>query len=164
VRLGCLWLGLGALAVPVQAALVENQPPPTRYELILSPQDVERVTGQGGLRLVPKDPLVGANGILNFARFRGPVILTLTGEDVDEAAFAKIKHSVAFQSMYAFQFKELGDDAYEGPAQNGNLYVLSFQKGAHWVTLTSGLSRRSGKPFLSMEQLRELAAVVLDRL
>jgi hypothetical protein len=137
---------------------------PTRYDMLLSSQDVERVCGFGGIRLVPKDPNVGATSILNFALPHSPVILTLTGEDLDVPTFAKQKESVSFRAQYAYRFRGLGEDAYVGPAQASVLYVLSFQQSGHWITLSSGFSRRGGKPFLSLEQLRVLARLILERL
>jgi hypothetical protein len=136
----------------------------TRYDLLLLPQDVEQASNFLGVKLVPEDPMTGALGKLNFALPRGPVVLMLNGQDVDVREFAKQKETGSFKAQYAFRFKGLGDDAYEGPAQKGNLYVLAFQKGNHWVTLTAGWSRRENKPFLSMEQLQELAKLILKRL
>jgi hypothetical protein len=155
----------GTLSGAAWADGLENVPQAnTHYDMLLSPQDVERVCAAGGIRLVPKDPESGATGILNFAFYRGPVMLLLNGEDIVPGDFAKQKQTVSFKAMYAFRFQRLGEDAYEGPAHAGRPYILSFQKGHHWITLTSGLSRRGGKPFLSMEQLRELAQLVLERL
>ena len=158
-------LGLFLQLAPVWADNPGDIPPGrTRYDMLLSPQDVERVCLVGGIKLVPRDPMIGATGILNFARARGPVILMLNGEDVDAADFAKQKQTVSFKAQYAYQFKGLGEDAYAGPAQAGKWYILSFQKGNHWVTLTSGFTRRGGNPLVSLEQLRELAKVILGRL
>jgi len=129
-----------------------------------SPQDVEQVSGFLGIKQVPKDTMSGADGVVNFALPRGSVILALKGQEVNALEFAKEKRTGSFKARYAFQFKGLGDDAYEGPAQKGNLYVLVFQKGNHWIALSSGLSPRQGKPRLSMEQLHSLAELILKRL
>ncbi len=161
----CLWPVLGAWAGAAHADQPEKFPPtPTRYDMLLMPQDVERVLGFYGVRLVPKDPLIGADGTLNFALRRGRVILKLDGEDVDPKEFARKKQTLLFRNMYSFQFRGLGDDAYEGPANTANLNVLSFQKGNHWITLTAGFTHRGSKPFLSMDKLMELARVILQRL
>ena len=59
----------------------------------------------------------------------------------------------------------IGDEAFEGPGIGEFRYILIFRKGKNAISLSSFFNMTAGgKPFLSQEQLRELAKIMISRL
>ena len=59
----------------------------------------------------------------------------------------------------------IGDEAFEGPGFGDSRYILIFRKGDTAISLSSFFDMKAGgEPFLSQEQLRELAKIMISRL
>jgi hypothetical protein len=60
---------------------------------------------------------------------------------------------------------DLGDEAFERPTFGEQRYVLIFRKGGKAMALSSLFNMQAGgDPFLSQDQLREIARIAISRL
>lgn len=129
-------------------------------EKLLTPKDVEKVTGIQGLKLIPKNPVIGAGGDLNFAKGDDTVVLIANIQD--SSRYKKWKSEEGF---FHASVSGIGDEAFEGPSDGEDRYILIFQKGNKAVSLSSFFDMNAGgKPFLAQNQLRELAKIIISRL
>jgi hypothetical protein len=129
-------------------------------EDLLTIDDVEKVTGVHGLKLVPKSSQMGAGGDLNFALEDGTLVLMATIQDS-----STYKQWKAEEGFFYASVSGIGDEAFEGPSFGEFRYILVFRIRDKGVCLTSFVNMAAGgNPFLSQEQLRELAKVLVSRL
>ena len=129
-------------------------------EDLLTTDDVEKVTGVHGLKLVPKSSQMGAGGDLNFALEDDTLVLMATIQD--SSTYEQWKGEEGF--FYA-SVPGIGDEAFEGPSFGEFRYILVFRIGDKGACLTSFVNiAAGGNPFLSQEQLRELAKILVSRL
>lgn len=133
---------------------------PEDPEKLLTTNDVEKVTGRTGVKLIPKNPMKGAGGDLNFA-LADETILVI-------AAVQKAEMYETWKEQEGFFHADvsgIGDEAFEGPSIGKARYILIFKKGETAISLSSFFNmREGGDPFLSQEQLRELAKIMVSRL
>lgn len=150
VVLGVCVLGLFMVTLGQQA----------EYEKLLSIEEVEAVTGIEGIKLVPRNPQIGAGGELNFALAGGGMVLMVGIQDAPMYDEWKAEEGFFHESV-----PDLGDEAFEGPTFGEYRYVLIFRKGDKAIALSSFFNLQAGgEPFLSQEQLREVAGVIISRL
>jgi len=167
------------LGVSVLGLCVVSLGQQTSYEELLSIEEVEAVTGIQGIKLVPRNPQMGAGGELNFALADGGMVLMVGVQDApmydewktEEGFFHE---SVADLGDEAFQgpsfgfhesVADLGDEAFQGPSFGEHRYILVFRKGGKAIAVTSFFNLEAGaEPFLSQEQLREVAKIIIPRL
>ncbi len=129
-------------------------------EQVITVADVEKAGGLKGIKVIPKDPVIGAGGDINFAGKDGKVVLMVM--DRDKAYLTDMK---AQKGSFDKQVKGIGDEAYDGPGFGKMRYILAFRKGNRVVTLSSFMNMDAGgKPFFSPEQLRKLANAALARM
>ena len=130
-------------------------------ENYLTVADVEKVTGLTGIKILPKNPSIGAGGDLNFA--------TTDNQLVVMSMFLNASFYEQFMKQPGY-FKEavsgVGEEAFSGPVNNPQ-YVLIFRKGAHCVSLSSFF--KLGSPdksttMLTMSQLIKLAKIIASRI
>ena len=95
---------------------------------LLTVADVAKVTGVQGLKMIPKDPAKKMIGDINFVRSDGVKILSVTFETVDLKEFAKTKNSDSFKNVFNGPVKGVGDEAYDGPAEDGSIYSFSSER------------------------------------
>jgi hypothetical protein len=102
----------------------------------------------------------GAGGDLNFA-LADETILVI-------AAVQKAEMYETWKEQEGFFHADvsgIGDEAFEGPSIGKARYVLIFKKGETAISLSSFFNMmEGGDPFLSQEQLRELAKIMVSRL
>jgi len=126
----------------------------------LTVSDVEKVTGRTGVKLIPKNPVKGAGGDLNFALADDTILVI--------AAVQKAEMYDAWKQQDGFFHADvsgIGDEAFEGPGIGKARYILIFKKGRTAVSLSSFFNMDvGGDPFLNQEQLRELAKLMVSRL
>lgn len=129
---------------------------------LLTAADVSAVSGISGVKAVPRDPMKGAGGDLNFASAEGKLLLMVNMGD--SAAFDALKDTPNFNKAV----KGLGDEAFDGPAPriSTDLYQLGVKKANHSALLTTyfamnGTQRAATR--LSQAQLKKLAAIILSR-
>jgi hypothetical protein len=131
------------------------------YAKILTAADVSKVTGLSGVILSPRDPHKGAGGDLNFALPNGKMILLVTFLDTQN-----YNQSKAMKDVYGGEVKGVGDQAFIGKVM-GMESILYFLKGARGAALSSFIDTGHGwpgKPYVSQQQLRQLAALMLSRM
>ena len=129
-------------------------------ENLLTVDDVEKATGMKGIKLIPRNPAIGAGGDLSFALEDNTMLLIVAIQNV--SMYTEWKKQEGF--FYA-AVSGIGDEAFEGPSFGEHRYVLIFRKGENAISLSSFFNMEArGKPFLSQEQLRELAKIMISRL
>jgi hypothetical protein len=129
-------------------------------EDLLTTDDVEKVMGVHGLKLVPKSSQMGAGGDLNFALEDDTLVLMATIQD--SSTYEQWKGEEGF---FHASVPGIGDEAFEGPNFGESRYILVFRMRDKGVCLTSFVNMPAGgNPFLSQEQLRELAKILVSRL
>jgi len=122
----------------------------------LTPSDLEQVTGMSGITLAPYDPSTGAGGTLNFATSDGTLITLLSVFTADDYELAKETEGWAAEEVAG-----IGDEAFLGP--EGSPYYLYFRSGDLGFGLSS-FFQLGGTTYLTTDQLKELAAIVLSRI
>ena len=136
------------------ASVAVSQTKPASGSEFLTVQDVEKITGLHGVKIVPPDPSKGAGGDLNFANKDGQLILMvqrMTYSDMLYTGAKKMKGTVKTD------ISGVGDAAFCGPASNPQ-YFISFKKGkgsgsvATFLTFTGTM--------LPMDQLKKIAQQV----
>lgn len=153
-----LALGLaGYMALEERAASAQVQ---AAIEKLLTPADIEKVTRLQEVKLLPKQ----MPGNLKFATKDGTALLLVTVGD--SSVYKQWRQQPG--SFHA-SVSGVGDEAFEGPAGQAERSVLFFRKGNRAVFLSSFFDPKltaQGKmtPFLTQEQLRELAKVIVSRL
>ena len=129
-------------------------------ENLLTVDDVEKATGMKGIKLIPRNPAIGAGGDLNFALEDNTLLLIVAIQDI--SLYTEWKKQEGF---FHAAVSGIGDEAFEGPSFGEHRYVLIFRKGENAISLSSFFNMEArGKPFLSQEQLRELAKIMISRL
>ena len=130
------------------------------HEKLLSIKDVEEVTGVEGIKLVPRNPVIGAGGELNFALADETLLLMVAIQDAPMYDEWKSQEGFFHESV-----PELGDEAFQGPSFGEYRYTLIFRKGDRAIALSSFFNMQAGgEPFLNQEQLRQIAKIVISRL
>jgi hypothetical protein len=126
----------------------------------LTVADVEKVSGETGLKLIDYDPSIGAGGDLNFAKSDNTMFLLAQIQNKSTVWDAWKKQTGFFNEA----IPGVGDEAYNGPKGMGVIYVLFFYKGNTAFSLSSFFNLTGdGKPYFTQEQLIELAKIMVSR-
>jgi hypothetical protein len=127
---------------------------------VITVADVEKAGALKGIKLVPKDPKIGAGGDLNFATADNKIVLIVVARDkslLDEMKAQKGSLDAAVAG--------LGDEAYNGPGFGKVRYILVVRKGNRVTSLSSFMNMAAGgKPYFTQDQLKELARKALARM
>lgn len=127
---------------------------------VLTAEDVGKVTGIQGLKLVPKNPQIGAGGDLNFAQPDGTIILIVMMQKASMYDTWKSQ-----EGYFHSDVNDIGDEAFEGPGFGEYRYILVLRKGKNAYSLSSFFNiQAGGEPYLSQDQLRELAKIIVSRI
>ncbi len=125
----------------------------------LNTSDIEKVAHIKGVKLIPKNPLKGAGGDLNFATNEGKLILMV--QIVNKSNYEGYK-----KYFFKSDIKDLGIQAMEGgtlPDRENNLVV--FTKGDKCIALTVFADLNdTNKNMLSVEQTIKLAKIIANRI
>jgi hypothetical protein len=129
------------------------------YDKYLTAADIASVSGLKGVKLIPKNPSIGAGGDLNFAINATQLVVMV--QVVDKSNYAGYK-----QLCFKAVVKGLGDQAMEGAAMPGGASnQVVFTKGNKCVALTAfGDPNDPGKNMLTVEQLIKLAKIIVTRM
>ena len=132
----------------------------TDIEKLLTVSDVEKVTGLQGIQLIPKDPMKGAGGDLNFALGGEDMVLMVSVQD--SSLYEAWKN---LEGNFYAVVPDIGDEAFKGPGFTEVRYLLVFKKGNKAVLLSTFLNLEAGgESYLKMEQLYQLAKIIVSRL
>jgi len=128
-------------------------------EKYLTIADVEKVSGEKGIKLVAYNPSKGAGGDLNFAKSDDTMFLLA---QIQPKYFWNIWKGQA--NSFNEPVSGVGDEAFNGPKGMPANYVLFFLKGDIAFSVSSFLNAGdTSKPFFSEDQLIELAKIMLSR-
>jgi hypothetical protein len=128
---------------------------------LLTIADVEEVSRLTGVKTVEPRSMPGAGGDVNFVSAEGKLVLIATFNDGGD--FDPLKHT----ENYREPISGLGDAAFVGPSKDviATLYEVGFKKGDHTVLLVTFFKTGTiTDTVISMDQLKELAGIVLSRL
>ena len=131
---------------------------------------MEKVSGLSGIKLVPYDPSKGAGGQLNFALQDGSLVLIMS--TMGSSMYDQSKKQKSFVKE---QVSGIGDDAFSGPADDNTWAIkgsdghalqvaFNFRKGTQAASLGTFVKPETTQLFLSQDQLRELAKLMLSRM
>ena len=125
---------------------------------VLTTTDIEKVSGMSGIKLVDKGSISGAGGNLNFATADGKMYAMLVLTDMDIFDQWKARENYTFK-----QLSNIGDEAYSAPG-GGMQFIVFFRKGKSVGSVSSFINLETGHPYLSVEQLSDLARMVVNRM
>jgi hypothetical protein len=129
-------------------------------EKLLTANDVEQATGLQGIKLIPRNPVIGAGGDLNFSLQDNTMILTVAIQD--SSMYERWKSEEGF---FHSDVSGIGDEAFNGPSFGEYRYVLIFRKGKTAVSLSGFFNTQAGgEPYLNQEKLQALAKIMVSRL
>ena len=131
-------------------------------DALLTPADVEKVSGLTGLKVVPYDPSVGAGGTINIAKADGQLVAMLSDQGPDTWE-AWSKDGITFREPYT---PVVGDESFVGPVAKTSpaLYIFAFRKGDRAIVIDTYFDPAAGTTILTVDQLHQLAVVVESRL
>lgn len=135
---------------------VQNQ---SLYEVYLTTTDIEKISGITGVKLIPRNPKIGAGGDLNFA----------AGDD-KMIVMVQIVSKNNYEGYKKYFFKSditgLGERAMKGATiPNFPENVVAFTKGDKCIALTVFVNKKDfRKNMLSIEQTTELAKIIDSRM
>ena len=135
----------------LSASVVFSQAKPASGAQYLTVQDVEKITGLQGVKLVPPDASKGAGGDLNFADKDGKLILMVNRNLYSDMLYTQTKN---MKDTVKAEIRGVGDAAFIGPA--GTLqYFISFRKGKGSGTVSTFLTFTG--TLLPMDQVKKVA-------
>ena len=156
--------------VAVTAAIAATKLAAQASDPRLTVADVEKVTGMKGLQVVAPGSVAGAGPGLNFAGPNRKMVLMVNFGTADLYRRAKEQKDMKVGSMtipmplFHAAVPGIGDEAFDsppGPVQ----YVLYLRKGQKAASLTTYvLDAKATKTVLTIEQLKQIGAVVASRL
>jgi hypothetical protein len=135
----------------MSASTVFSQTKPASGAQYLTVQDVEKITGLHGVKLVPADPSKGAGGDLNFANKDGKMILMVQRMLNSDALYSQTKK---MNGTVKADIQGVGDAAFSGPADMLQ-YFVGFKKGKGSGTAATFLTLTGTE--LPMDQVKKVA-------
>lgn len=128
---------------------------------LLTPADVEAVSGLTGLTVVAYDPAVGAGGDVNIANADGQLVAMLVVEGPETWDAWLTDGNTVSEPVTP----PVGDESFIGPNPDitPDVYIFGFRKGDVAVVIDTYFDT-NGEVMLSIDQLRELAEIVAGRL
>ena len=110
--------------------------------------------------MIPRNPVIGAGGDLNFSLQDNAMILTVAiqGSSMYEGWKGE-------EGFFHADVPGIGDEAFNGPSFGKYRYVLIFRKGKTAVSLSSFFNMQAqGEPYLNQEKLQALAKIMISRM
>ena len=130
------------------------------YSDVLTPADVEAVTGMTGLVVMEPDPTVGAGGEVNIADADGLLVVMVDAGTGLWDAWQSDGMTVDRPSD-----PTVGDESFLGPkdAADDDVYILGFRKGETDAAVVAFFNVDFTRT-LTLDQMYELAEIVESRL
>ena len=124
-------------------------------ERLLTPADLEKVGMKGTVR--PSAEMYDPTEGLHFVRGTDSALVLVVAAP---GGGGSLRETVQLLAKDAAPVSGVGDEAYSGLAG----WMLMFRKGGTTIQLLTGMDISTGKVFLSMAQMTDLAKVVAGRL
>ncbi len=159
-------VSVGILILAVFICCEQGKAPETKSTVKETPEsmitvaDVAQVTGLEGITAVTRDVAKDIKGDLNFAKDDGVIILSVNFIGIDE--FNQYKEQMEYIQG---PVSGIGDEAMSAP--KGDMQnILFVHKGDRAMVFTSMIDASGDwvKPFLTVEQLGELAKKMLAKM
>jgi hypothetical protein len=128
-----------------------SQTKPASGAQYLTVQDVEKITGLQGVKLVPPDASKGAGGDLNFANKDGKLILMSNRSLSSDMLYSQTKK---MNGAFKEDIQGVGDAAFIGPPGNYP-YFVAFKKGKGSGSVATFLSFTG--TLLTIDQVKKVA-------
>lgn len=150
------------LTESMETAVEATAPEDLTPTALLTPADVEAVSGLTGLKTVAYAPETGAGGDVNIADESGQLVamLVIGGPELWDAWVTD-----------GFTVREpvtppVGDESFIGPSPEVGeaIYIFGFKKGEVAVAIDTYFDQGGYDTILSIEDLRALAEIVASRL
>jgi len=135
----------------MSASTVSSQAKPASGAQYLTVQDVEKITGLHGVKLVPPNASKGAGGDLNFADKDGKLILMVNRNLSSDVLYSQTKN---MKGTVKAEIQGVGDAAFIGPPGNYP-YFVAFKKGKGSGTAATFLSLTG--TMLTIDQVKKVA-------
>jgi hypothetical protein len=160
-----------AFALPLELTGPASSPAPATAPVVAAPavsdsellsaSDIASACGVSGVRLAPKGSKAAAVGDVNFADPAENIILTITFER--PAVYRAWKR---LPSQYRGEVPGIGEEAFDGPAPGLAAFPtrLAFLYRGRAVALATYRRSDGTGPYLSEDQLKQVAAVLIGRL
>jgi hypothetical protein len=128
---------------------------------LLTPDDVEAVTGLSGLQADGYDPATGFDGDVNLADDQGTLVLKFVTGDA-QAWDAWLTDGYSVNEPVS---PPVGDESFFGPSPDVSATpsIFAFRKGDVAVLIESATDA-NGEVLVGLEELERLAGMVADRL
>jgi hypothetical protein len=136
-----------------------------QFDRIISPADVEQITGLSGIKQVPRAPLDKfRNGDLNFSLANGQPVLMIQFRPVrvyDTNVFDYLKNDAGY---YKAPVQGIGDQAFTSPAFAPQ-FSVNFRKGHLFAVVTTHVDpNNKNRTVLNIDHLIALAKLVSSRM
>jgi hypothetical protein len=135
----------------LSALMVFSQTKAASGASYLTVQDVEKITGLHGVKIVPPNPSKGAGGDLNFAKQDGTLILMVNRSLTSDMFYSQTKN---MKDTVKEDIQGVGDAAFIGPPGDFP-YFVAFKKGKGSATVSAFLGFTG--PLVPMDQLKKVA-------
>ncbi|HET7566076.1 MAG TPA: hypothetical protein VFJ96_13830 [Gemmatimonadaceae bacterium] len=167
----CLMVLLTPLAARAQRPAWRHSAVDTVAASLLTPADVEQITGIRGVHLIPRGTAVGARGDLNFVRQDGKLVLMVNIGTAEQYEQARTQRDVEVggrklpMPLFNAAVPDVGDEAFNGPPGD-QPYVLYVRKGSTGLSFTTSFVsvERTMRPVITQAQLVQLARRMLVRM
>jgi hypothetical protein len=149
-----------AIAAAIAFVMLNKRSP------VLTPADVEKVTGLSNVRVGPSSAGTGSGSDLEFADGRGQTVLRVTFISADQFQQAKDQKEIEAHGrkipavLYNAQVPGVGDEAFDGPPGPLPSFVY-IRRGRRAMLL---MAVQAARLRLSPEDLHALAKIAADRL
>ena len=130
------------------------------FNLFLTIEDVEKVSGISNVRQIPFDPVRFLGSELNFVSETGNKILSVdffSASQFDD--YKKISTSHSLEALSG-----IGDEACAGADPLDRSPILIFKKGIHAVVMNAAAESRAHQKQLDLEQLIKIGKIVASRI
>lgn len=166
MRKNRFFISIGILLLAVFICCEQGKAPETKPVVKQTPEgmltvaDVAQVTGLEGITAVRRDSAQDIKGDLNFAKDDGVVVLSVNFISIAE--FNNYKEQMEYIQG---PVSGIGDEAMSAP-KGDTQNILFVRKGDRAMVFTSMIDASSDwvKPFLTVEQLGELAKKMLTKM
>jgi hypothetical protein len=141
---------------PLIAKPETSTTPPAK---LITAEEVAKISGIAGVKVIPKGQTDKATGTLNFANDKGGVFLLVVLGTADQY------DSSLDTDTFGEKSSGVGDASFVGPSakQSKTPNILVFKKGADSVALTTFFSGPE-TTVLSVKQLKEIGKIIASRL
>ncbi|MGB7623482.1 MAG: hypothetical protein WBN92_14120 [Terriglobia bacterium] len=150
---GTLVLVLVSLLL-MSACLVYPQAKPPAGPEYLTVQDVEKITGLHGLKIVPPDPSKGAGSDLNFADPDGNLVVMVQRRLSSDMLYTQTQK---MNGVVKAEIAGVGDAAFSGPARDPQ-YFISFKKGKGSGSVATFFGAKGTR--LTLDQVKQIAQLI----